>query len=101
VVRLEFLKDGNIIQKYPISENNSGGVFKVPSMVFGEDFRGERTLSFRAVDKYGYAGIYTTKVTFEDKDTTSIITINSPLKETATTRIYGDQYFNLRFTLSP
>lgn len=70
-------------------------------MNFGEDFRGEHTLTFRAIDKYGYSGTYTTKVTFEDKNPTTIITIISPLKESALTRIYGDQYFNLRFTLSP
>jgi len=40
-------------------------------------------------------------VTFEDRDPAAIITIVSPLKESATTRIYGDQYFNLRFTLTP
>jgi hypothetical protein len=58
-------------------------------------------LMFRAIDKYGYVWKYTTRVTFEDKDSTPKITINSPLKETAVTRIYGDQYFNLRFTISP
>lgn len=101
VVRLEFLKDGDLFQKYQISESNSWGVFKVPSMQFWEDFRGEHTLIFRAIDKYGYSGTYTTKVTFEDKNPSSIITIVSPLKESAVTKIYGDQYFNLRFTLSP
>lgn len=40
-------------------------------------------------------------MTFEDKNPSSIITIVSPLKESAVTKIYGDQYFNLRFTLSP
>lgn len=69
-------------------------------MNFGEDFRGEHTLVFRAIDKYGYSGTYTTKVTFEDKNPTATITITSPLKESATTRIYEDQYFNLRFTLA-
>lgn len=73
-------------------------------MNFDESFRGDHTLTFRAIDKYGYTGIYTTKVTFGDKaptDAASIITIQSPLKESAATKIYGDQFFNLRFTLSP
>lgn len=70
-------------------------------MLFGEDFRGDHTLTFRAIDKYGYAATYTTKVTFEDRNPATTITITSPIKDSATTRIYGDQYFNLRFTLTP
>lgn len=101
IVRLEILKDGILFQKFPVSETNSWGVYKVPVIDFNEDFRGEHTLIFRAIDKYGYVGIYTTKVTFEDKNPATTITITSPLKESAITRIYGDQYFNLRFTLSP
>ncbi len=101
IARLEFLKDGTIIQKYPISESDSEGTFKVPSIQFGEEFRGEHTLTFRAIDKYGYAGTYSAKVTFEDKNPSSIITIVSPLKESAVTRIYGEQFFNLRFTITP
>ena len=104
ITRLEILKDGILFQKFPIAETDSGWVFKVPSISFGEDFRGDHTLVFRAIDKYGYVGVYTTKVTFEDKNSTNptnIITIVSPLKESAATKIYGDQYFNLRFTLSP
>lgn len=70
-------------------------------MVFGEDFRGDHTLTFSAIDKYGYSATYTTKVTFEDRNPATTITITSPLKDSAPTRIYGDQYFNLRFTLTP
>ncbi|NCP77176.1 hypothetical protein GW830_03540 [bacterium] len=40
-------------------------------------------------------------MTFEDRNPATTITIVSPLKESAITRIYGDQYFNLRFTLTP
>ena len=70
-------------------------------MTFGDDFRGQHTLIFRAIDKYGYSGTYTVNVTFEDRNPATTITIISPLKESAVTRIYGDQYFNLRFTLTP
>ncbi len=98
---LEFIKDGIVFQKFPILATDTSGVYKVPAITFGEDFRGEHTLSFRAIDKYGYSETYTTKVTFEDKNPATTITITSPLKDSAITRIYGDQYFNLRFTLSP
>ncbi|MDD5377169.1 MAG: transglycosylase domain-containing protein [Candidatus Gracilibacteria bacterium] len=101
IVRLEILKDGTLFQKFPISEMDSSGIYKVPAIDFGEDFRGEHTLVFRAIDKYGYSGTYTTKVTFEDRNPVSTITIVSPLKDSAATRIYGDQYFNLRFTITP
>lgn len=101
IVRLEILKDGALFQKYTLGETDIWGIYKVPSINFNEDFRGEHTLTFRAIDKYGYAGTDTTRVTFEDKNPATIITIISPLKESATTRIYGDQYFNLRFTLTP
>lgn len=101
ISRLEFLRDGNLVQKFSLSDADSGGVFKVPSMTFGEDFRGDHTLEFRAIDKYGYSAAYTTRVTFEDRNPATTITITSPLKESAPTRIYGDQYFNLRFTLTP
>ncbi|MDD5198040.1 MAG: transglycosylase domain-containing protein [Candidatus Gracilibacteria bacterium] len=101
IVRLEILKDGALFQKYSVGETDVSGIYKVPSINFGEDFRGEHTLTFRAIDKYGYSGTSTTKVTFEDKNPATIITIVSPLKESAITRIYGDQYFNLRFTLTP
>lgn len=101
ITRLEFLKDNVIVQTFPLLETDSGGVYKVPAFTFGEDFRGEHILSFRAIDKYGYSAIYIAKVTFEDKNPVTTITIISPLKESAVTRVYGDQYFNLRFTLSP
>ncbi len=99
--RLEFLKDDILIKKYPLADTDSWGVFKVPSITFGEDFRGEHTLTFRAIDKYGYSATYSARVTFQDRDPSAIITIVSPLKESALTKIYGDQYFNLRFTLAP
>lgn len=73
-------------------------------MDFGEAFQGNHTLVFRAIDKYGYAGTSNVTVTFEDKSssgTSDTITIQSPLKESAITRIYGDQFFNIRFSLTP
>lgn len=102
ITKLEMWKDGSIFQSFPLEEGSSEGTYKVPAMDFSADFRGEHTLTFRAIDKYGYVGTYHVKVTFEERVLSSeIITITSPLKESAVTRIYGDQYFNLRFTLSP
>lgn len=70
-------------------------------MTFDESFRGAHTLTFRAIDRYGYVGTYSANVTFEDRKTDTTITILSPIKESAVTRIYGDQFFNLRFSVSP
>ena len=101
ISHFELLRDGILVQSFPFPETLSWDTYKVPAMTFGDDFRWQHTLVFRAIDKYGYSGAYTVNVTFEDRNPATTITIVSPLKESAITRIYGDQYFNLRFTLTP
>ncbi len=70
-------------------------------MQFDESFAGNHTITVRAIDKYGYAGSSSASVTFEERTGGPEITIVSPLKESALTRIYPDQYFNLRFSVAP
>lgn len=101
VTALQILRDTELIQKIPLVDAPTEGTYSVPAMNFDESFRGKQTLVFRAIDKYGYTANYMVHVTFEDRKTDATITIVSPLKESASTRIYGDQFFNLRFTVTP
>lgn len=99
ITRLEVLRDETLVKSLQI-EDKSTGMYKVPPMEFDSTFSGSHTLVFRAIDRYGYMGSSSISVTFEERSGGPEITVTSPLKESAVTRIYPDQYFNLRFSVS-
>ncbi|MDP2104288.1 MAG: transglycosylase domain-containing protein [Candidatus Gracilibacteria bacterium] len=100
IARFDIFRDDTLLKSIKIDEQTTG-TYKVPAMQFDESFAGNHTITVRAIDKYGYAGSSSAAVTFEERTGGPEITIVSPLKESALTRIYPDQYFNLRFSVAP
>jgi len=100
IIRFDIFRDDTLIKTLKIDEQTTG-TYKVPALQFDESFAGNHTITIRAIDKYGYAGSSSASVTFEERTGGPEITIVSPLKESALTRIYPDQYFNLRFSVAP
>lgn len=100
IARFDIFRDDTLIKSIKIDEQTTG-TYKVPAMQFDDSFAGTHTMTVRAIDRYGYAGSSSASVTFEERTGGPEITIVSPLKESALTRIYPDQYFNLRFSVAP
>lgn len=100
IARFDVFKDDTLIKSIKIDEQTTG-TYKVPAIQFDESYAGTHTMTVRAIDRYGYAGSSSASVTFEERTGGPEITIISPLKESALTRIYPDQYFNLRFSVAP
>lgn len=100
IVRFDIFRDDTLLKSLKIDEQTTG-TYKVPALQFDESFAGNHTIVVRAIDKYGYAGSSSASVTFEERTGGPEITVTSPLKESALTRIYPDQYFNLRFSVAP
>lgn len=100
IARFDIFRDDALIKSIKIDEQTTG-TYKVPAMQFDEAFAGTHMMTVRAIDKYGYAGSSSASVTFEERSGGPEITVISPLKESALTRIYPDQYFNLRFSVAP
>lgn len=113
IARIDILRDDDQqVAQFKI-DNQSSGVLKVTTVNFDDSFSGHHTLTFRAVDKYGYANTSSVAVFFDSTavapadvtlpdtakpSSAATITLVNPTKDQGL-KIFNDQYFNLRFSV--